>query len=78
MRYSAVKDIDDHDIKIGYGAKYYPRKSDYTGFIKDVVYYQAALSKDVIRTVIKKEKPPGIRLFDSVSLNNQRPVLKDI
>ena len=78
IRFAAIKDDNAYEIKLGYGARYYPSKSAYTGHMKDVIYYQAALSKEIIRTLIKKEKPPGIQLFDSGNMKSRRPVLRNI
>ena len=77
-RFSATKDMDNYDIRIGYGVKYFPRQSAYIGYMKDVVYYQAALSKEIVRTLIKKERTPNNQLFDSIKLNSEKPLLQDI
>ena len=63
--FTAIKDIDDYAVKVGYGVKYYPAKSDYTGSMKSVVYYSAALPKDTVRSVIKQERPDGVKTFDA-------------
>ena len=73
-----MKDDNAYEIKLGYGARYYPSKSPFTGHMKDVIYYQAALPKEIIRTLIKREKPPGVQLFDSSTMKSRRPVLRNI
>ncbi|XP_065051141.1 uncharacterized protein LOC135680862 isoform X2 [Rhopilema esculentum] len=63
--FSAVNDFDDYDVRIGYGARFFPAKSIFQGEMNDVVYYKAALTKDDIRKIIKSGRPTSGAAFSA-------------
>ncbi len=58
--FDALHDFDDYTVKVGYGVRYFPAKSAFVGEMKQVTYYNAALSKREILDVIRNEKQADV------------------
>ena len=70
--FNAIKDTPSYAVKLGYAVKNYPRQSDFTGFLKKVAYYFAALPLKDIR---RKYKSSDSKFYDGpLSLNGLRSI----